>query len=117
VITLARPQIDLLQPRALAAAIRAAEPAVVINAAAYTGVDQAEDEPEKAFAINSIAASAVAAAAAEVGCPILHFSTDYVFDGNGTIPYRETDPVAPLGIYGASKYAGEQAVATSNPYH
>lgn len=117
VITLARPHIDLLEPKGLAAAIRAAEPAILINAAGYTAVDRAEDEPETAFAVNAIAAGAAAAAAAQAGCPILHFSTDYVFGGSKTTPYCESDPTAPLGVYGASKLAGEQAVAAANGRH
>lgn len=117
VITLARPHIDLLEPQGLSAAIRAAGPAIVINAAAYTAVDGAEDEPDTAFAINKTGGGAIAAAAAQTDCPILHFSTDYVFDGSKATPYRESDPPAPLNVYGASKLAGEQAVAAANPRH
>jgi dTDP-4-dehydrorhamnose reductase len=83
---------------------------VVINAAAYTGVDKAEGEPERAFAINAHGAEVVARACAERGIRMLHVSTDYVFDGSATRPYREDDPVAPQNVYGASKAAGERAV-------
>ena len=100
VITLTRPHIDLLEPQGLAAAIRAAGPAIVINAAAYTAVDGAEDEPDTAFAVNKTGAGAIAAAAAQTRCPILHFSTDYVFDGSKATPYGESDPPAPLNVYG-----------------
>ena len=117
VISLGRPQIDLLAPEGLKTAIEATEPAIVINAAAYTAVDRAEDERDTAFLINAIAAGKIAAAAAQAGCPIVHFSTDYVFDGSKTTPYVESDPPAPLGAYGASKLAGEQAVAAANPWH
>ena len=117
VVTLTRPHIDLLEPRGLAAAIQAARPAIVINAAAYTAVDQAEDDPDTAFAVNGTAAGVVSAAAAEAGCPVVHFSTDYVFDGSKTAPYWEDDSPVPLSVYGASKLAGEQAVAAANPCH
>lgn len=117
VISLARPHVDLLEPHGLAAAIKAAGPAIVINAAAYTAVDRAEDEPDTAFAVNATAAGAVAAAAAEACCPVIHFSTDYVFDGSKAAPYCEDDSTAPLSVYGASKLAGEQAVAAANPCH
>ncbi|HEY3805821.1 MAG TPA: dTDP-4-dehydrorhamnose reductase [Kofleriaceae bacterium] len=83
---------------------------VAINAAAYTGVDKAESEPDRAFAINARGAEVVACACAERGVRMLHVSTDYVFDGAGSRPYREDDAVAPLNVYGASKAAGERAV-------
>ncbi|HEY1816666.1 MAG TPA: dTDP-4-dehydrorhamnose reductase [Kofleriaceae bacterium] len=83
---------------------------VAINAAAYTGVDKAEGEPERAFAINAHGAEVVARACAERGVRMLHVSTDYVFDGAGSRPYREDDLVAPLNVYGASKAAGERGV-------
>jgi dTDP-4-dehydrorhamnose reductase len=117
VITLARPEFDLTRPAGLATAIIAAKPDLVINPAAYTAVDKAEDEPELAHAINATAAGMIAAAAAEAGVPVIHFSTDYVFDGTGRTPYAETDPTGPVGVYGASKLAGEGAVAAANPAH
>lgn len=117
VTTLARPQFDLTAPQALADAIIAAKPDVVINPAAHTAVDRAEDEPELAFAINRDAAGTIASAAAKAGAVIIHYSTDYVFDGRQSKPYLETDPTGPQGVYGASKLAGEQAVAAANPRH
>lgn len=90
---------------------------VVINASAYTAVDRAEDEPGLAHRINADAPRALAAACAATGVPLVHFSTDYVFDGTGTRPYREDDATAPLGVYGASKWAGEQAVRDSGAAH
>ena len=86
-------------------------PDAVVNASAYTAVDRAESEPELAFRINAEAPARLAAVCAMRGIPLLHYSTDYVFDGNGTRPYREDDATAPTGIYGASKLAGEQAIA------
>lgn len=112
-----RPEADLERPETVAEAIRQARPAIVVSAAAYTAVDKAEDEPDRAHAVNAVAPGLIAAAAAEVGAPIIHFSTDYVFDGTKQSPYVETDPTAPLGVYGATKLAGEAAVAAANPRH
>lgn len=92
-------------------------PDFIINAAAYTAVDKAESESELAYAINAKGAENLALAAQEIGAVILHISTDYVFDGKGENPYRETDPIAPQSIYGASKLAGEQAVQSVCPNH
>ena len=117
VTILARPEFDLTEPRSIAAAIIAAKPDVVINPAAHTAVDRAEDEPDLAFAINRDAAGTIAAAAATAGAAIIHYSTDYVFDGRQSKPYVESDPTGPQGVYGASKLAGEQAVAAANPRH
>ena len=116
-IQLGRPEFDMSEPAALAEAIVAAGPDVVINAAAYTAVDKAESERDLAFRVNAEAAGAVAAAAARAGAPILQLSTDYVFDGSATRPYREDDPVAPMGVYGASKLEGERLVAGAQPRH
>ena len=115
--TLARPDFDLTRPAELADAIVAARPDVVINPAAYTAVDKAEDEPDAAFAINRDAPGVVAAAAAEAGAVVIHYSTDYVFDGGKQTPYAEDDATGPQGVYGASKLAGEQRVAAANPRH
>ena len=93
-----------------AAQLAALAPDLVINAAAYTAVDRAEAEPARAFAVNADGAARLARACADTGCALLQVSTDYVFDGAGARAYREDDPVAPLGVYGASKSAGEQAV-------
>ena len=92
-VVLARPTYDLLHPAELSDAIIAAKPTLVVNAAAYTAVDKAEDEPAVAHAINAVAPGVLAAAAAHVGAPILHVSTDYVFDGTQRRPYVETDAV------------------------
>lgn len=112
-----RPGLDLERPESIAAAIAAAAPDVVVNAAAYTAVDQAEDEPERAFRINGAAAGEVAAAARRAGARIIQVSTDYVFDGTGTGAYAESAPTRPLGVYGRSKLEGELSVAEANPDH
>jgi dTDP-4-dehydrorhamnose reductase len=116
-VTIGRPDVDLETPGSAAAAIERAAPDIVINAAAYTAVDQAEDEPDRAFRINSDAAGEVAEAAAKSGAAAVHVSTDYVFDGDGTGPYREDAAVNPLGVYGRSKLAGEEKVRAANPRH
>lgn len=110
---LGRDQADLTDPAACAAAIRALRPVAVINAAAHTAVDRAESEPDLAHAVNAAAPAAMARAAAELGLPFVHVSTDYVFDGAGDRPWRETDATGPLGIYGASKLAGERGIAAA----
>jgi dTDP-4-dehydrorhamnose reductase len=114
---LGRAEVDLADPVACAAAVMAAEADAVINAAAYTAVDRAEDEPELAHAVNAAAPGAMAEAAAARGLPFLHVSTDYVFDGTPGRPWREDDPTGPLGAYGRSKLAGEQAVAAAGGPH
>ncbi|KAF1689691.1 dTDP-4-dehydrorhamnose reductase [Pseudoxanthomonas koreensis] len=101
---------DLSDPAALASQVLELAPAAVVNAAAYTAVDKAETDADAAFLVNAQAPGALARACADAGIPLVHYSTDYVFDGQGTRPYREDDPVAPLGVYGASKRAGEEAV-------
>jgi dTDP-4-dehydrorhamnose reductase len=108
---------DILDPAAVAAALKGIDQGVVVNAAAYTAVDKAESEPDAAFALNRDGAGIVAAAAATAGLPVIHVSTDYVFDGSKTSPWTEDDPVAPLSVYGASKLAGEIAVRGANPRH
>ena len=115
--TIGRPGLDLERPESIAAAIAAAAPDVVVNAAAHTAVDQAEDEPERAFRINGVAAGEVAAAARRAGARIIQVSTDYVFDGTGEGAYAETAPTRPLGVYGRSKLDGELRVAEANPDH
>lgn len=117
-VTLAgRPELDLAIPGSALAAILAARPSLVINAAAFTAVDLAESEEAGAYRINADAAGEVAAAAAELGVPIIHLSTDYVFDGCATAPYAETAAPNPLGAYGRTKLAGEEAVRAGNPDH
>lgn len=113
----ARPDLDLLQPGSISQALADFRPDLVINPAAYTAVDKAESEPDLAFAINRDGARAVASAAADRDVPVIHLSTDYVFDGKKQEPYSETDRVGPQGIYGQSKLAGEEAVAEANPKH
>ncbi len=117
VIALGRPELDLLRPDSVVEALEASRPDLVVSAAAYTAVDQAEDEPEAAFAVNAVGAGKVAQATALLGIPIIHLSTDYVFDGTADHAYVETDQPAPGSVYGASKLAGEQAVAATNPRH
>lgn len=97
---------------ALETAIARENPAAIVNAAAYTAVDRAESEPLQAWALNAAAPAAIARAAAALNVPLVHFSTDYVFNGQASAPLRPGDPVAPLGVYGATKLAGELAVAT-----
>ena len=108
-----RTEADLTRPDQCAAAIVAARPAAVINAAAWTAVDRAEAEPAAATRVNRDAPGAMAAACAGLGIPFLTVSTDYVFDGSGTAPRAEDAATGPLGAYGASKLAGEQAVAAA----
>jgi dTDP-4-dehydrorhamnose reductase len=116
-IALGRPHLDLEKPGSAADAIDRLGPDVVISAAAYTAVDQAEDEPERAFRINGDAPGEVAAAARAAGARIIHISTDYVFDGRSEGAYAEDAPVKPLGVYGRSKLAGEEQVRSNNPDH
>ncbi|PBC24094.1 MULTISPECIES: dTDP-4-dehydrorhamnose reductase [unclassified Mesorhizobium] len=117
VIAIGRPQLDLANPDTVIEAIAAAKPDIVVSAAAYTAVDQAEDEPDLAFRVNAVGAGKVAEAAGRLGVPVIHLSTDYVFDGSASGDYVETDATAPASVYGASKLAGEQAVASANPRH
>jgi len=102
---------DLTQTAALAATIRSLAPDVIVNAAAYTAVDLAEKERDAAFAVNAAACEVLAAEARKLGAWLVHYSTDYVFDGTGERPWKETDATAPVNVYGQSKLAGEQAVA------
>ena len=115
IVRLGRPELDLAAPPdAIVSAIGQARPELVVSAAAYTQVDKAETEPDVAFAINERGAGAVARAASELGVPIVHLSTDYVFDGLKSAPYAEADSTRPTGVYGASKLAGEHAVLEQN---
>jgi dTDP-4-dehydrorhamnose reductase len=110
-VFLGREEADLSQPEACAAAIAAHRPSAVINAAAYTAVDRAEEEITLAHVVNADAPGAMARACAADGIPLIHISTDYVFDGTGESPRAPTDPVAPQNAYGRSKLAGEEAIA------
>ncbi|MBL8562983.1 MAG: dTDP-4-dehydrorhamnose reductase [Gemmobacter sp.] len=116
-VFLGRDQADLSDPAACAAAIRAHRPEAVINAAAWTAVDRAETEEEAATVVNGVAPGAMARACADLAAPLIQISTDYVFDGAGTLPFRPGDPTAPLGAYGRSKLAGEAAVRASGARH
>lgn len=117
IIRLGRPQLDLTDIGTIARTVEAAEPDIIVSAAAYTAVDRAEQEAETAFAVNAAGAGELARAAAMLGVPIIHVSTDYVFDGGKSAPYTETDPVAPLGVYGRSKLEGELQVAAATENH
>ncbi|MCW5701074.1 MAG: dTDP-4-dehydrorhamnose reductase [Bradyrhizobium sp.] len=112
-----RAELDITDGGAVAAAIAAAKPDAVVNAAAYTAVDRAESEPEQARAVNARAPGILGKACDRAGIPLLHISTDYVFDGKSERPWREDDPVAPLGVYGASKAEGEAALRAAAPRH
>lgn len=110
VIAIGRPDLDLANPASVVRALEAAAPDVIVSAAAYTAVDKAETESDLAYAVNGAGPGAVAQAARTLGVPLIHISTDYVFDGTLDRPYVESDPTGPTGVYGASKLAGEQAV-------
>lgn len=110
---LGRDQADLSDPASCAAAIRAAKPTAVINAAAWTAVDKAESEEAAALAVNGTSPGAMAVACAELGIPFVHISTDYVFDGAGETAFTPADPTGPLGAYGRTKLAGEQAIVAA----
>ncbi len=114
VVALARPQFDLARPETIAPLLAAANVAAVVSAAAYTAVDKAESEPEEAHAVNAAGARALADAAAALGIPVIHLSTDYVFDGTKSRPYVESDATNPLGEYGRSKLAGERAILAAH---
>jgi dTDP-4-dehydrorhamnose reductase len=117
VIALGRDAADLTNPAACAAAIRAHRPRAVVNAAAYTAVDRAETEEALATTINADAPGAMAQACADLGLPVVHISTDYVFAGEGDAPWRPDHATAPLGAYGRSKLAGEKAVRAAGGVH
>ncbi|MEX5593202.1 dTDP-4-dehydrorhamnose reductase [Pseudomonas orientalis] len=110
-VVLGRDQLDLANAEQICQQVRAHRPDLIINAAAHTAVDQAESEPDAAFAINAIAPGILAEEAKALGIPLVHYSTDYVFDGSKPAPYIENDTPNPLGVYGQSKLAGERAIA------
>ena len=107
------PRADFAEPDSLAAIVRDARADVIVNAAAHTAVDKAESEPALADAINARAPGVLAQAAAQSGAWLLHYSTDYVFDGSGNTPRTEDAPTGPLGVYGRSKLDGEEAIRAS----
>jgi dTDP-4-dehydrorhamnose reductase len=116
IVTLARPELDLEgDTQAILDAVTSASPEAIVSAAAYTAVDKAETDTHRAFQVNAFGAGAIASAAARLGVPLVHLSTDYVFDGSKDTPYAERDPTGPTGAYGASKLAGEQAVLQMHP--
>jgi dTDP-4-dehydrorhamnose reductase len=115
VIRLSRPPYDITDANAINAALTLHTPDLIINAAAYTAVDKAESDVAAAFAVNDYGPSLLAAATACCGIPLIHLSTDYVFDGTFPVPYRESDPVAPINVYGRSKAAGEASVRLRQP--
>ena len=116
-IVLGRKQVDLADTGRLREAVRHLRPELIVNAAAHTAVDAAESEPEAAFAINAIAPGVLAEEAARLDVPLIHYSTDYVFDGSKLGAYDEDDAPNPLGVYGSSKLAGEQAIAAVDGKH
>ncbi len=115
VVALTRAELDIADGAAVAEVLASLRPDLILNAAAYTAVDRAESEPETAFAINSEGPRHIAEAAGSVGARLIHVSTDFVFDGRSGRPYRPDDATAPLGVYGASKLAGEAAVVETAP--
>ena len=117
VLALDRSAADLSQPESLRALVREASPSLILNAAAYTAVDRAESEPESADIVNHQAPRVLAEEAEQSGALLIHYSTDYVFDGSKAGPWEETDVPRPLNIYGASKLAGERAIASACAQH
>ena len=112
-----RAALDLTDADAIAATVRQVKPQIIVNAAAYTAVDRAEAEPELADAINARAPSILAEEARRLDALLIHYSTDYVFDGTSAEPYREQDPTNPLNVYGSSKLGGERAIAAAGGAH
>ena len=110
-ITVDKEQLDLSKPNSIEPVILDIKPDIIINPAAYTAVDKAEEEPGLAMTVNAIAPGLLAKAARKVGAGLIHYSTDYVFDGCSEIPYKEEDPPNPLNVYGKTKLAGEKAIA------
>ena len=117
VVPLARSDLDIVNRAAVGRAIETAKPSAVLNAAAYTRVDDAERDPDEAMRVNAEGPRTLARACREEGIPIVHFSTDYVFDGRSSHPYRPDDPPSPLGAYGRSKWEGERAVREETDRH
>ena len=108
---------DLAQPTSLTTLVREHRPDLIINAGAYTAVDKAESEENLAYLINAEGPGALGSACAELGIPLIHYSTDYVFPGTGIAPWRENDPISPLSVYGMSKAEGELRIRSSGANH
>jgi dTDP-4-dehydrorhamnose reductase len=117
VVALGRAELDLAKPEEIREVIRSVQPQLIVNAAAYTAVDQAEKEPGLAQAINEDAPEIMAVEGKKIGASLVHYSTDYVFDGTKNAPYLEDDPPNPLSVYGRTKLAGEQAIRSSGVSH
>lgn len=117
VVAIGRPELDLAIPETIRAVLSEVEADAIVSAAAYTAVDKAESEEALAFRVNADGPAALARVASEIGIPIVHLSTDYVFSGDRTGLYVETDPTGPLSVYGRSKLEGEQAIAAAHPNH
>jgi len=117
ILPLDLPDFDITEPEAVNSAIRGKGASLVINAAAYTAVDQAESDPDLAFAVNRNGPAFLASSCAEAGIPLIHISTDYVYDGTKKGAYTENDPLSPLGVYGRSKAAGDEAVQKALEAH
>lgn len=117
VIAPGRTELDLTNIEGMRSLIRATRPRWIVNPAAYTAVDKAESEPKLAYAINAEAVRVIGEEAQQIGAAVIHFSTDYVFDGTASVPYSETDVAAPMSVYGASKLAGERALEASGAAH
>ncbi|HYE37889.1 dTDP-4-dehydrorhamnose reductase [Methylocaldum sp.] len=111
------PVLDLTDPDSIRTAIRQVQPQLIVNAAAYTAVDKAEQESDLAWRINAVAPGIMAEEALTVGAGLIHYSTDYVFPGDGETPYRESHPTGPQNAYGRSKLAGEQAIQQTGVHH
>ncbi len=117
VVSVERKQLDLSKIDSIEPTVLDIQPDIIINAAAYTAVDKAEEEPDLAMTVNGVAPGVLAEAAKKVGARLIHYSTDYVFDGRSNTPYREEDTTCPLSIYGESKLAGEKSIAEAGaPY-
>jgi dTDP-4-dehydrorhamnose reductase len=117
VVACDRSRVDLERPDEVVALLTREQPDVIVNAAAYTAVDRAEQEPERAELVNATAVAAIAAEAAQQGAIFVHYSTDYVFDGTAAAPYRETDEPRPLSVYGKTKLDGERAIIAAGGRH
>lgn len=116
-VAMGRREADLENPDGLRDCVRRHQPDIIVNAAAYTAVDKAESEPERARAVNALAPGVLAQEAKDLDAWLVHYSTDYVFDGSGDRPWRETDPAGPLSVYGATKLEGEQLIRQAGCRH